>query len=160
MSKPTLSAAVAAATMSASAAAADASASATEFFRVYNTRNVPNMISLFEPGGIVEYVPLDLAGPVEEVGPGSWGVLIDAFPDLRNEIKSVTVDATGRRAFVDVYIGGTQTKMAFTIENRGRSYWLRHMFVFDVAESGRISRVTSYWDSAGWYQQLGKDDLP
>jgi steroid delta-isomerase-like uncharacterized protein len=129
------------------------------FFDIYNTRDVPNMVALFAPAGVVEYVPLNLQGPVEQIGPGSWGVLIDAFPDLRNEVKSITVDASGRKAFVDVFIGGTQVKDAFSIANQGKAYWLRHMFVFDVDDAGKITRVVSYWDSVDWYTQLGKTSL-
>lgn len=148
-----------AATMPALAGTPDAGDAARRFFTTYNTRNVPAMVSLFVPGGVVEYVPLKLQGPVEQIGLGSWGVLTDAFPDLHNEVKSITVDATGRKAFVDVYIGGKQTKDAFGIANQNKAYWLRHMFVFDVDTAGKITRVTSYWDSVDWYTQLGKTTL-
>jgi hypothetical protein len=138
---------------------APAGAAARKFFDVYNTRNVPDMVELFTLAGVVEYVPLNLQGPVEQIGPGSWGVLIDAFPDLHNEVKSITVDASGRKAFVDVFIGGKQIKDAFGIQNQNKAYWLRHMFVFDVDRAGKISRVTSYWDSVDWYKQLGRTSL-
>jgi hypothetical protein len=151
--------ALAAATAPVAANGPDAGVAARKFFEVYNTRNVPNMIALFVPGGIVEYVPLNLQGPVEQIGPGSWGVLIDAFPDLRNEVKSITVDASGRKAFVDVFIGGKQVKDTFGITNQNKAYWLRHMFVFDVDAAGKITRVVSYWDSVDWYTQLGKTSL-
>jgi steroid delta-isomerase-like uncharacterized protein len=132
---------------------------ANTFFQTYARRDVPAMVSLFAPGGIVEYVPLRMEGPVEQMGPGSWGVLIDAFPDLDNEVKSIVESADGRKAFVDVYIGGGQVKDTFGIPNLGKRYWLRHMFVFDVDTDGRIERVTSYWDSVDWYTQLGKTSL-
>jgi hypothetical protein len=139
--------------------ASTAAQAAQAFFETYQARNVPAMVALFEPGGIVEYVPLKLQGPVEQIGPGSWGVLVDAFPDLHNEVQSIVVDASGTKAFVDVYIGGRQVKDAFGIANQGKAYWLRHMFVFDVATDGRIQRVTSYWDSVDWYTQLGKTQI-
>lgn len=104
-------------------------------------------------------MPLGLEGPVEQIGPGSWGVLVDAFPHLHNEVKSINSDASGRKAFVDVFIGGTQAKDAFGIASQGKAYWLRHLFVFDVDAEGRIERVTSYWDSVGWYRQLGKTTI-
>ncbi len=59
------------------------------------------MIALFEPGGVIEYVPFVLSGPVKEIGPGSWGFLINAFPDLRNEVHSIRQSADNRFAFVD-----------------------------------------------------------
>jgi hypothetical protein len=136
-----------------------AAKAAEQFFSTYQTRNVPAMIDLFQPGGTVEYVPLNLKGPVEQIGPGSWGVLVDAFPDLNNEVKSITPDASGLRAYVDVYIGGRQVKDTFGISNQGKSYWLRHMFVIDVNPQGKINAITSYWDSVDWYTQLGKTSL-
>jgi steroid delta-isomerase-like uncharacterized protein len=136
-----------------------AAQAADVFFRTYASRDVPAMVALFAPGGIVEYVPLNLQGPVEQIGPGSWGVLIDAFPDLDNDVKSIVESADGRKAYVDVYIGGGQVKDAFGIPDLGKRYWLRHMFVFDVDAVGRIERVTSYWDSVDWYSQLGKTTL-
>jgi steroid delta-isomerase-like uncharacterized protein len=134
-------------------------AAARTFFVRYNDQNVPAMVDLFSPGGIVEYVPLHLEGPATEVGPGSWGVLIDAFPDLHNEVQSVTISADGKAAFVDVFIGGKQAKDAFGIINQGKAYWLRHLFAFHFDAEGKISRVTSYWDSVDWYTQLGKTGL-
>lgn len=132
---------------------------ARDFFAHYNDQNVPAMIDLFVDGGIVEYVPLHLEGPATDVGPASWGVLIDAFPDLHNEIGSVTVSADGRQAFVDVMIGGTQQKDTFGITNQGKAYWLRHLFAFTTDANGKIERVTSFWDSVDWYTQLGKTSL-
>jgi steroid delta-isomerase-like uncharacterized protein len=143
----------------ASAAQANAAAAARQFFDTYNTRNVPDMVSLFAKAGVVEYVPLNLEGPVEQIGPGSWGVLIDAFPDLHNEVKSITIDATGHKAYADVFIGGQQVKDTFGITNQNKAYWLRHMFVFDVNDANKITRVVSYWDSVDWYTQLGKTTL-
>lgn len=132
---------------------------AERFFRHYNEQDVPSMVSMFEPEGVVEYVPFELSGPVEEVGPGSWGVLIDAFPDLRNEVHSIRQSDDGRFAFVDVNIQGTQVKEAFGVQSRGRSYNVRHVFIFEVSGAGKITHVTSFWDNAQWYRQLGKIDL-
>ncbi|MEM8770873.1 MAG: ester cyclase [Pseudomonadota bacterium] len=129
------------------------------FFEHYNDQNVPEMVAMFESEGVVEYVPFALSGPVEEIGPGSWGVLIDAFPDLRNQVHSIRETADGRVAYVDVNIQGRQTKDAFGVPNKGQTYDLRHMFVFNTNEQGKIIRVTSFWDNADWYRQLGKTNL-
>lgn len=53
------------------ASAQSAAATAETFFDHYNDQNVPAMIALFEPEGVVEYVPFNLSGPVEAIGPGS-----------------------------------------------------------------------------------------
>lgn len=141
------------------ASAQSAADTAEAFFERYNDQNVPAMISLFEPEGVVEYVPFKLSGPVESIGPGSWGVLIDSFPDLRNEVHSIRETSDGRTAYVDVNILGTQTKDAFGVPSQGKTYNLRHLFVIETNADGQISHVTAFWDNADWYVQLGKTDL-
>ena len=136
-----------------------ANAVAKEFFNLYQSQNVPGMIALFEPAGEVEYVPFGLVGPVDEVGPGSWGVLIDSFPDLNNTVNSIKNDANDRTAFVDVNIAGTQVKEAFGVPSLGRGYDLRHFFIIEVNENNKIVKVTSFWDNAEWFRQLGKTDI-
>lgn len=139
--------------------AASAGEVSRAFFDRYNAHDIPAMTALFDPGGVVEYVPFDLSGPVEEVGPASWGVLIDAFPDLRNTVHSVHQSGDSRFAFVDVSIMGTQEKEAFGVPSQGKSYSVRHFFIFELKSGGKITRVTSFWNNAQWYQQLGKTDL-
>lgn len=129
------------------------------FFERYNAQDVPGMVALFEPGATVTYVPMDLSGPVEEIGPQAWGGLIEAFPDLAEEVRRVHVADDGRRAFADVVITGTQAQDAFGIENQGRSYELRHLFVVGVNEAGRIDEMTAFFDAASWYRQLGRAEL-
>lgn len=145
--------------LTATAAAQTATESAQAFFDRYNDQDVPAMIALFEPEGVVEYVPFALSGPVEEIGPGSWGVLIDSFPDLRNDVNSIHESADGLRAYVDVNILGTQAKEAFGVPSQGKAYDLRHLFVFEFNADGKISHVTSFWDNADWRRQLGKTTL-
>ena len=132
---------------------------ARDLFARYDDRDVPAMVALFEPAGVVEYVPFALQGPVEEVGPGSWGVLIDAFPDLRNRINAIREADGGRTAVVDANIMGTQAKDAFGVTNRGHAYDLRHLFIVETNDAGRIVRLTGFWDNADFYRQLGKSDL-
>ncbi len=146
--------------VAASPAKSDAAiAQVGEFFDRYNRQDVPAMIELFEPEATIEYVPFALSGPVEEIGPGSWGVLIDSFPDLHNTVNSVHAAADGRTVFVDVNIGGTQTKEAFGVASKGNAYDVRHFFVFALNSEGSIEHVTSFWDNADWYRQLGKTEL-
>lgn len=143
----------------ATAHAGPAADAAEAFFDRYRNQDVAAMIALFEPGGTIEYVPFALEGPVEEVGPDSWGTLIDAFPDLSNDVHSITESADGRTAFVDVSISGTQAKDAFGVPNLGRGYAVRHLFVLETDTEGDITRVTAFWDNADWYRQLGKTSL-
>ncbi|WP_298304163.1 ester cyclase [uncultured Erythrobacter sp.] len=130
---------------------------AQTFFDRYNAQDVPAMVAMFEQEGTVEYVPFDLKGPVEEVGPGSWGVLIASFPDLSNSVRSIREG--GQFAFVDVDISGTQEQEAFGVPSLGRSYKVRHFFIFEINPEGKIRHLTCFWDNAQWYRQLGKTDL-
>lgn len=132
---------------------------AEQFFAHYRAQNVPAMLTLFAEGGTVEYVPLGLKGLAIDIGPASWGVLIDAFPDLTNTVNQIWQDGDQRVAFVDVHIGGTQTKDAFGISNQGKHYWLRHLFIIETNEAGQITQVISFWDNADWFRQLGKTVL-
>ncbi|MEO0989091.1 MAG: ester cyclase [Cyanobacteria bacterium J06639_14] len=132
---------------------------ATQFFDRYRTQDVAGMVNLFASGGTVEYVPYGLKGPVDEAGAGTWNTLIEAFPNLTNRIISIRQDETGRLAYVDVFIGGTQVKEAFGVPSQGKTYDLRHLFVFETNEAGQITSVVSFWDNADWYQQLGKTTL-
>ncbi len=136
-----------------------AAAIAKDFFDRYREQDVPAMIALFEPQATVEYVPFALSGPVEEIGPGSWGVLIDSFPDLTNRVNAITEDASGRTAYIDVNIAGTQAKEAFGVPSKGNAYDVRHFFIIELGEAGRIRHVTSFWDNADWFRQLGKTTL-
>lgn len=141
------------------ALAQSAADAAKAFFDRYNEQDVAAMVALFEPQGTVEYVPFGLSGPVEEIGPGSWGVLIDAFPDLRNKVRSINETADGQVAYVDVDILGTQAKDVFGVPNKEQSYDLRHLFVIETNDAGKITNVTSFWDNADWFRQLGKTTL-
>ena len=132
---------------------------AAKLFDHYRDQNVPAMVALFQPEGIVEYVPFALAGPVEDIGPGSWGVLIDSFPNLTNKVHSITGDESGQKAYIDVDISGTQTKEAFGVVSQGKSYTLRHFFILDINEAGKITHMTAFWDNVDWYRQLGKTKI-
>ena len=132
---------------------------ATLFFNAYRNQNVSAMVDLFDPAGTVEYVPFNIKGSVTEAGAGAWNTLIDAFPNLTNRVISIRQDETGQVAYADVFIGGTQAKDAFGVPNQGKTYNLRHLFVFETNDTGKITSVVSFWDNADWYQQLGKTTL-
>jgi steroid delta-isomerase-like uncharacterized protein len=132
---------------------------ATQFFDRYRAQDVDGMVDFFIPSATIEYVPLNLKGTVTEAGAGVWNALIDTFPDLTNQVQSIRQDETGRVAFVDVWISGTQQKTAFGIPNQGKFYNLRHLFVIETNEVGKISNLVSFWDNADWYTQLGKTSL-
>ncbi|MGF1553592.1 MAG: nuclear transport factor 2 family protein [Paracoccaceae bacterium] len=146
-------------TVAASAHAGPAEDNARRFFELYDAHEVEAMVDLFAEDGTVAYVPLGAEGPVEEVGRQSWSGLIDAFPDLANEVRTIRETADGRFAYVDVDISGTQARDAFGIENEGKAYAVRHLFVVGVDEDGAITEMTAFWDNASWYRQLGRTEL-
>jgi steroid delta-isomerase-like uncharacterized protein len=133
---------------------------AAAWFNHYRTQDVDGMVTMFTPDAIIEYVPLDLSANPEQLAINGWSVLIDAFPDLTNEVQRIWQDSDENTAFVDVYIGGTQRKDAFGIPNQGQKYWLRHLFILEVNDIGKIIKMIAFWDSVTWYQQLGKMQLP
>lgn len=134
---------------------------ALQFFNAYRTQNVEQMATLFNQDATIRYVPFGDAGigGIEEAGIATWKGLIDAFPDLTNEVKNIWQDDSGKTAFVEVYIGGTQNKDAFGIANEGNRYWLEHLFIIQINEQGSITKLTSYWDNAEWYRQLGEVEI-
>ncbi|RWO48941.1 MAG: nuclear transport factor 2 family protein [Mesorhizobium sp.] len=145
----------------AAAEAANAAEAAKKFFDAYRDRKVDAMTTLFTENATFVYVPFGDSGSgnVLKDGVPVWRTLIDAFPDLRNEVSTIWEDKSGDVAFVDVHIGGKQTKDAFGITNKGKEYWLRHLFILETNEEGRIIKITSFWDNATWYTQLGKTSL-
>jgi steroid delta-isomerase-like uncharacterized protein len=146
--------------MSSPSRSISAKETALQWFDLYRSQDVKGMVAFFTPEAIIEYVPLHLQATASELADNGWSVLIDAFPDLTNQIEQVSLDKTGKVAFVDVYIGGTQSKDAFGIPNRGQKYWLRHLFKVETNDAGKITNMVAFWDSADWYQQLGKTTLP
>jgi ketosteroid isomerase-like protein len=140
---------------------ANAAEAAKKFFDAYRDQKIEAMAALFTENATFVYVPFGDAGSgnVLEDGVPVWRTLIDAFPDLRNEVSTIWEDKSGDVAFVDVHIGGKQTKDAFGITNSGKEYWLRHLFILETNEEGRITKIMSFWDNATWYTQLGKTSL-
>jgi steroid delta-isomerase-like uncharacterized protein len=125
------------------------------------------MVQLCAPSADFRYVPFEVwlrqrvvraDEKVRTVGKPLWTALIDAFPDLSNEVLSITADGE-RNVAVEVTIGGTQGKDFGAIRNAGQRYDLPHVFIFHVDDDGRIDRIVAYWDTADWYEQLGKVEV-
>lgn len=146
----------------------DASVQAVrDLFDAYREHDVDRMVQLCTPGADFRYVPFEVwlrqrvvraDEKVRTVGKPLWTALIDAFPDLGNEIVSITADGKGNVA-AEVIIGGTQAKDFGAIRSSGQRYDLPHVFIFRVDDDGQIDRIVAYWDTADWYQQLGKVEV-
>jgi steroid delta-isomerase-like uncharacterized protein len=136
----------------------------TAFFDAYRARDVERMVELCSDNADFHYVPFEVwgrqrvirgDGKVRTIGKAIWTTLIDAFPDLTNEVTYITSDGEGNAA-TEVVISGTQAKPYGTLANQGLHYDLPHVFLFRVGKDGLIEEITAYWDSADWYRQLGR----
>jgi steroid delta-isomerase-like uncharacterized protein len=134
-----------------------------EFFDVYRRQDVDAMVDLCSDNAEFSYVPFEIwrkqevlrgDGKVRSIGKPIWAGLIHAFPDLTNEVKSITSDDSGNVA-VEVVIGGTQAGPWGPIAPRGQAYAEPHLFVIHVDTDGKIDSITGYWDNASIYRQLG-----
>lgn len=133
------------------------------FFNAYRNHDTHGMVDLCTDTADFSYVPLEIwgkqrvirgDGKVAALGRPLWEGLINSFPDLSNEVHSITASEEGQVAAV-VSIGGTQEKAWGPIAPAGRKYWEPHAFIFDVNEDDKIESITSYWDNASIYRQLG-----
>lgn len=138
-----------------------------EFFQAYRDHDVDGMVDLCTDSSAFRYVPFEVwlrqrvvraNERVRTVGKPLWTALIDAFPDLTNEISSLSADEEGNVA-VEVTIGGTQAKDFGAIRGQGGRYDLPHLFLFHVDDEDRIDRIVAYWDTADWYEQLEKVEV-
>lgn len=142
--------------------ATTAAAVAKEFFDVYRRHDVTAMVDLCTDNADFSYVPFEIwrkqlvmrgDGKVRSIGKPMWAGLIHSFPDLTNEVLSITADDDGNVA-VEVVIGGTQAGPWGPINPRGQAYSEPHLFVLHVA-GDKIDSITAYWDNASICRQLG-----
>lgn len=136
----------------------------SELFDAYRGHDVERMVELCTDTAVIRYVPVEIwgrqrvirgDGKVRTIGKVFWTGLIDAFPDLTNEVTSLSADDEGNVA-AEVVIGGTQAKDWGTIGCQGLRYDLPHLFLLHVEGGGLIDRIVAYWDSAEMHRQLGR----
>lgn len=132
---------------------------AQHFFMRYHAHDLQGMLACFSADGRIDYLPIQLEGPAGVAGLKIWTALIDAFPDLSNQVTAHYVDARGQAIVLEVTIRGTRAKDAFGIDNLGRSFELPHVFILKIANDGLIQSMKAYWDNATWFQALGKKQL-
>lgn len=134
-----------------------------DFFDAYRSHDTLGMVELCTDTADFSYVPVEIwgkqrvirgDGKVATLGRPMWEGLINSFPDLSNEVHSITASEEGQVAAV-VSVGGTQEKAWGPIAPTGRKYWEPHVFIFDVNGDDKIESITAYWDNAGIYRQLG-----
>jgi ketosteroid isomerase-like protein len=133
------------------------------FFDAYREHDVERMADLCDDMAGYRSVPFELwrkqrvirgDGKVSTIGKILWTGLIEAFPDLTNEVTKIISGSDGRVA-AEVLISGTQAKDWGSIRSRGRSFRSPHLFVFQVNDDEKIADITSYSDNASVRIQLG-----
>jgi len=141
-----------------------ASRAVLHFFDAYRRQDVEAMVDACADNANFRYVPAEVMrkqrvvrgdGKVRGVGKTWWSSLIDAFPDLTNDVNWIGNDDDGNVA-AEVMISGTQIKAFGTLANSGKHYDLVHLFLFHVNRDGLIDDLVAYWNAADWYAQLGR----
>jgi ketosteroid isomerase-like protein len=135
----------------------------SEFFTAYRNRDVAGMADLCADNADFHYGPVEMwgkqrvirgDGKVNGIGRVIWAGLITAFPDLTNEVTSVSSAADGT-VVAEVELSGTQAGSWGVISSKGQQFSLPHLFVLHVNSGGLIDSITAYWDNASFYNQLG-----
>jgi len=133
---------------------------AQEFFSAYKNQDLDKATSLASTEGTFRYIPLgdNGKGKIKGIEGTTWkgiaSALIGSFPDLSNDVKSITVDNEGN-AIVRVFIGGTQESEILGIPSQGKYYNVEHLFIIHITDEGLIDEITCFWDNWDWFQQIG-----
>lgn len=126
------------------------------FFDAYNEVNIEKMLSLFSPDSQIAFIPLGESGKgkVSELGQAIWGMLLESFPDIHNEMIKSRTEENGR-LICEVKFTGKQTQDFGEIKNQHKDFDTDHIFVFKFDESGLISEMSVTWDHQDFCRQLG-----
>jgi ketosteroid isomerase-like protein len=124
-----------------------ASATVLEFFDAYRRHDVDRMVALCALDATFQFGPLGESGKgrVRGTGDALWRAIIDAIPDLTNEVKWSIPDNTGK-VICRVAVSGTQTKDLGEYKSKGRRETLEHLFICHVDRDGKIDDITSNAD--------------
>jgi ketosteroid isomerase-like protein len=139
----------------------------TEFFDAYRRHDVVGMADLCSDNADFSYPPFEISGKqrvihgdgkVHTIGRVIWTGLIHSFPDLTNDVTTLSANSNGD-AIAEVLISGTQAATWGVIANKRQAYEVPHLFVFHVGRDGLIDDITGYWDNASLYRQLGHAEI-
>ena len=133
---------------------------AAQFFDAYKNHDLETAVSLASADATFRYIPLGengigkVKGSERTTWQGIASALITSFPDLSNDVKSLTIDNEGN-AIVRVFIGGTQEKEILGIPSKGKYYNTEHLFILNINDQLEIQNITCFWDNWDWFQQIG-----
>lgn len=145
----------------------NSSETAVAFMKALQAHDVEAMLDLCTENADFHYKGYEVRGRQRMVrGQGKaraiakafWTSMIDAFPDLTSDVRSVIADEAGNVA-VECLMLGTQARIFGPFGNLGSHFDLPHLFLFQVNDEGLIEDISAYWDTADWYQQLGRLEL-
>ncbi|WP_250126687.1 hypothetical protein [Chroococcidiopsis sp. CCMEE 29] len=129
---------------------------AQAFFDAYTAHDIEGMLALCSQAATFRYVPLGESGTgsVCQEAVGVWRLYIDVFPNFHSEVVSLR---EGREGSVtcEIVNSGTQAKDIGNIQNKSRSFYAPHLYIFDFDDQGLIEKITCYWDNDTIYAQLG-----
>ncbi len=126
-----------------------------QFMFAYQQKNIDKMLSLCNPDGTVEFIPLGEGGKgkIGELGKAIWVALIDCFPDIDNTLDAaVAEDRYTVRC--QVVIRGTQANDFAGIKNEGKHFDSDHIFIFRLNDHNVIEHITINWDHTDFIRQL------
>jgi ketosteroid isomerase-like protein len=139
----------------------------SDFFAAYRGRDVAGMAELCADNADFRYLPVEIwgkqrvirgDGKVHGIGRVLWAGLITAFPDLSNEVTSLSSAPDGT-VVAEVVLTGTQAGAWGAIRSKGQQFTLPHLFVLHVGADGLIDAITAHWDNASLHRQLGHAEV-
>lgn len=135
----------------------------SDFFDAYRRRDVETMAYMCTDNADFSYIPFEVwakqrvmrgDGKVRTIGKVIWSGLINAFPNLGNDIHSIEGNDSGD-VVVACDITGTQQSAWAFIAPQGKSIVAPHLFILHVNHDGLIDSIRAYWDNAYVCRALG-----
>jgi hypothetical protein len=116
---------------------------------------VKAMLSLFSEESIVSFTPLGDSGKgkVKELGQSIWSMLLQSFPNLKNELIKSRFESTGN-LICELNFQGKQVADFADIKNKAEEFDTDHIFIFKFDENGLINEMSVTWDHDDLVRQL------
>jgi steroid delta-isomerase-like uncharacterized protein len=120
---------------------------------VLSARDAEGWAELCSPDCVHEDVAIGVVNDGPEQIRAFGQLFFDAVPDFDVKITSSFGDESS--AVCEWEMSGTQSGDLPDMPASGRSFRVRGATLINLEDSGQISRMTEYWDTATWLRQLG-----
>jgi steroid delta-isomerase-like uncharacterized protein len=120
---------------------------------VLSARDAEGWAELCAPDCVHEDVAMGVVNEGPEQIRAFGQLFFDAVPDFDVKIRSSFGDDSS--AACEWEMSGTQSGDLPNMPASGRSFRVRGATLITLEDSGRISRMTEFWDAAAWLRQLG-----